>query len=275
MIAVARPPAAPPPEKRGDPFAYLSASRLKSYLTCPLRFYFEKVLQFKKPTSPAAHLGKAVHAGLAAYHTGLWRGGDISADTITRKFSQEFSKLEEEQPVRWKAGERAESLAAGDKLIRAYLDDEFPRQRPKPIGVEVRLEADIPGIAIPLVGVADLVHVGNRLTDFKTTGVTPNPTLEAWQHELQLTAYDLLIGENTGEPVSESELVWLVKTKSPKIVRQVLPALDAVKRERFKSLADVYVRGNERGDYHPAPGQHCAWCQFRNECGKWEGSASC
>ena len=149
------------------------------------------------------------------------------------------------------------------------------RQRPKPIGVEVRLEADIPGIAIPLVGVADLVHVGNRLTDFKTTGVTPNPTLEAWQHELQLTAYDLLIGENTGEPVSESELVWLVKTKTPKIVRQVLPAPDAVKRERFRSLADVYLRGNERGDYHPAPGQHCAWCQIRKECGKWEGSASC
>ena len=224
MIAVVRPPAAPPPAKRGDPLAYLSASRLKSYLTCPLRFYFEKVLVIKKPTSPAAHLGKAVHAGLATYHTGLWRGGDTSADTITHKFSQEFSKLEEEQPVRWEDGERAESLAAGDKLIRAYLDDEFPRQRPKPIGVEVRLEADIPGIAIPLVGVADLVHVGNRLTDFKTTGVTPNPALRGVAARTPAHRLRPAHRGKHREPVLESELVWLVKTKSPKIVRQVLPA---------------------------------------------------
>jgi putative RecB family exonuclease len=278
MIAALKPPksVAKKPTEQGDPLAYLSASRLKSYLTCPLRFYFEKVLQIKKPTSPAAHLGKAVHAGLATYHTALWRGGDTSADFIAGRFTAEFAKLEEAQPVRWVDDERAESLANGGRLIRAYLDDETPRHRPKPIGVEVKLEATIPGIPIRLVGVADLIHTGNRLTDFKTTGVTPNPVLEAWQHELQLTAYDLLIEENTGDPVSESELVWLVKTKTPKIIRQVLPAPDEVKRSRFAALAEVYVRGVERKDYHPAPGQHCAWCQFRNECGKWKGgSASC
>lgn len=260
------------PEEKGDPLEYLSASRLKSYLTCPLGFYFEKVLAIPKPASAAAHLGKAVHASLASYHTRLWRGEEASAETIAGRFGIEFSKLEDAQPVKWgEAGDRFEAMASGERLVRAYIEDESARAQPKPIGVEVTLDGDIPGVPIPLLGVADLVREGNRLTDFKTTAVTPNPGLEAWQHELQLTAYDLLIEANTGEPVSESELVFLVKTKTPKIVRQVLPAPDAVKRARFKALAEVYVRGVERRAYHPCPGQHCAWCRFRNECGRWKG----
>lgn len=261
-----------PLRAKGDPLAYLSASRLKSYLTCPLRFYYEKVLSIPKKTPAAAHLGKAVHAGLATYHTALWRGTDSAPDSVVSRYTAEFCKLEDASPVSWdEPGERFEALTAGDKLIRAYIADESGRPQVKPIGIEVSLEGEIPGVPLPLVGVADLVRTGNRLTDFKTTGVTPNPALESWQHELQLTAYDLLIEANTGEPVSESELVFLVKTKTPKIIRQVLPRPDEVKRARFRSLAEVYVRGVERRDYHPAPGQHCAWCQFRNECGKWKG----
>ena len=261
-----------PPEEKNDPLAYLSASRLKSYLTCPLRFYYEKVLAIPKPANAAAHLGKAVHASLASYHTRLWRGEDASVEVVAGRFGIEFSKLEDVQPVKWEeAGDRFDAMAAGERLVRAYIADETGRERIRPIGVEVKLEAEIPGVPIPLVGVADLVREGNRLTDFKTTGVTPNPGLEAWQHELQVTAYDLLIEENTGTAVSEAELVFLVKTKTPKIVRQTLPAPDATQRARFKALAEVYVRGNERREYHPCPGQHCAWCQFRNECRRWKG----
>lgn len=271
VVIPATAPAAKPAEKN-DPLAYLSASRLKSYLTCPLRFYFEKVLAIPKNTTPAAHVGKAVHAGLASYHTAQWRGGDASPDAVYGRYAEDFKKLEAANPVSWDVPEdRLDALTSGDRLIRAYIADESGREHHKPIGVEVRLEADIPGIPIPLLGVADLVRTGNRLTDFKTTGVTPNPGVEAWQHELQVTAYDLLIEENTGAAVSEAELVFLVKTKTPKIVRHTLPAPDATQRARFKALAEVYVRGVESRAYHPCPGQHCAWCQYRNECQRWKG----
>lgn len=260
------------PEEKGDPLEYLSASRLKSYLTCPLRFYFEKVLAIRKSANAAAHLGKAVHASLASYHTRLWRGEDASVETVAGRFGIEFSKQEEAHPVKWgRREDRFEVMAAGERLVRAYIEDDAKRPQLKPIGVEVSLEAEVKGIPVPLVGVADLVREGNRLTDFKTTGATPNPTLEAWQHELQVTAYGLLIEESTGEPVSEAELVFLVKTKTPKIVRQTVAPPDAVRRGRFKALALAYVRGNERREYHPCPGQHCVWCRFREECAKWKG----
>ena len=41
-----------------------------------------------------------------------------------------------------------------------------------------------------------------------------------------------------------------------------------------RSLAEVYVRGNERREYHPCVGQHCAWCPFREECAKWKGGVA-
>ena len=277
VASIAKPHVVVQPEEKGDPLEYLSASRLKSYLSCPLRFYYEKVLAIPKPTNAAAHLGKAVHASLASYHTRLWHGEEASADSIVGCFGSEFARLESAQPVKWDdANDRIDAIASGERIVRAYIADESSRVQPKPIGVEVTLDGEIPGVPIPLLGIADLVREGNRLTDFKTTAATPNPGIEAWQHELQITAYSLLIETNTGEPVSESELVFLVKTKTPKVIRMVLPTPDAMKRARFKALAEVYVRGVERREYHPTPGQQCAWCQYRNECGRWKGGdASC
>lgn len=43
---------------------YISPSAAKSYLACLLRFYFERIAEIKKPTTPALHLGKAVYTAL-------------------------------------------------------------------------------------------------------------------------------------------------------------------------------------------------------------------
>jgi putative RecB family exonuclease len=69
----------------------------------------------------------------------------------------------------------------------------------------------------------DLVRPGNIPVDFKTCAATPNVELEAFNHELQLTAYQLLIEEATGEPVEGRELVFLVKTAKPKIIVHRIP----------------------------------------------------
>jgi hypothetical protein len=52
---------------------------------------------------------------------------------------------------------------------------------------------------LPLVGVLDLVLEDNVPLDYKTIGATHNLKEEAWQHDLQLTGYHLLIEDATGE----------------------------------------------------------------------------
>jgi len=69
-----------------SPFVWMfrSASRLKSFLTCRLKFYYEKVLGIKTPSSPNLHIGKAVHAALEHYHQATWRGATPTPRTFWR-----------------------------------------------------------------------------------------------------------------------------------------------------------------------------------------------
>jgi putative RecB family exonuclease len=66
----------------GDPLEYVSVSRLKSFLGCRLKFYFEKVLAKKRPTSPNLHYGKAIHACIQHYNKARWRGGNASEAAV-------------------------------------------------------------------------------------------------------------------------------------------------------------------------------------------------
>ncbi len=264
-----------PPEEKiqgGDPLEYISVSRLKSFLTCRLRFYFEKVLALPKPTSPSFHFGKAVHAGLQHYNKARWRGGDASETAVLIAFNQAFDHPEDKQVVAYSApGDEAELRAKGEPLLKAFLTSRQLAPEKKPMGVELSLRAELPFLALPLVGVIDLVEEDRTPVDYKTVASTPDLDLESWLHELQLTAYALLIEEATGDDIPGCELVFLVKTKTPKIIPHRLPPPSQDNRDRFTRLVEVYANGVANEAYHPSPGQHCSWCQYRAECSAWKG----
>lgn len=257
--------------KPGDPLAYLSASRLKSFLTCRLRFFYEKVLGLKAPASPALQVGKAVHAGLQHFNLARWRGGDASSAATQQAYDKAYGELEVQDPVDYEGKDRAECIDTGRRVLDAYLNSELANDPRRILGVEAYLRRE-DGLPLPLVGVLDLVLEGNVPVDFKTVAATPVLEDEAWQNELQLTAYQLLMQDATGEEPGQGELVYLTKTKAPKIVKQVLPPTTQTQIDRLKALADVYVDGVSREDYHPSPGMSCRWCSYRTQCAAWAGS---
>jgi putative RecB family exonuclease len=142
-----------------------------------------------------------------------------------------------------------------------------------PLGVEVKLEEDFPELPSPLLGYIDLVRPGNIPVDFKTCAATPNVELEAFNHELQLTAYQLLIEEATGERVEGRELVFITKTKIPKVITLRLPPATEQDKARFWSIAQAAVDGIYHERFVPQPGMACSWCSFRKECKAWTGGA--
>lgn len=253
---------------------HISASSLKNYLGCSLRYYFGKVLGLPQPASPSLHLGKAVHAGLERFHAGRWRGESHGSVTVIEAFRGAFNALEQDEPVQFKSGERDKLLQTGENVLKAYLESDHAALNEIPKGVEVRLEAEFEKLPTPLLGYVDLVRNGNVPVDFKTCAATPNIELEAFQHELQLTAYQILIEEATGEPVEGRELVFLVKTKTPKIIVHRLPPADADAKSRFWSLAQAAIDGIENERFYPQSGMHCSWCSFREECSQWKGVLS-
>ena len=258
--------------KPGDPLAYLSASRLKSFLTCRLRFYFEKVLGLKAPASPALQVGKAVHAGLQHFNLARWRGGDASPAATLQAYDKSFGELEQAEPVDYGDSSRQDSIDTGSRVLDAFLGSELARDPRRVLGVEAYLRQEGGGLPLPLVGIVDLVVEGNVPVDYKTVAATPNLEDEGWQHEVQLVAYNLLLRDATGEEPGPGELVHLVKLKTPKIIKQVLPPVTQTQIDRLKALADVYVHGVSREDYHPSPGMQCRWCSYRTQCAAWARS---
>ena len=253
----------------GDPLEYVSVSRLKTYLSCPLRFYFEKVLALPKPVSPALHFGRAVHAALQAYNLARWRGGDVSEAAVVSAFGTAFATPE--SVVDWGDAKPDELRVKGEALVQAFLAAGVHADAEKPMAVEISVHAEHQDLALPLLGVLDLVAADRRVTDYKTCASTPDPAAEAWLHEIQTTAYALLVEHATELPGAGTDLVFLVKTKTPKIIVHGVPPPTQVQRDRFARLVEVYANGVANERYYPQPGMPCSWCQYRVECSAWTG----
>ncbi len=135
-----------------DPLEYVSASRLKGFLSCRLRFYFEKVLAVPKPVAPSLHFGRAIHAALQAFNKARWRGGDTSEAAVVAAFETAFAHPEGQ--VAWSTDKADDLRTMGETLVRAFLNAKVHGDE-KPMGVEVQVRAELPGLALPVLGVLD------------------------------------------------------------------------------------------------------------------------
>ncbi|MEO5716286.1 MAG: PD-(D/E)XK nuclease family protein [Luteolibacter sp.] len=249
---------------------HISPSAAKSYLECSLKFYFERVVCIRKRVPVALHLGKAVHAALQTFHLARWRGGDDSPEAIAAAFEKSFIELErDEGPVNFKGdADREKARTDGLRMIAAYLDSP-EAMKDKPRAVEVLLKEDIPGLSVPLTGAMDLVEGNFTPVDFKSAAAKPDLAHAAFHHEIQLVSYQLLMEAATGEVPPSLDLVFLVKTKKPQVIRVSSPPASTQRKRRVTALLETAVEGIAAGRFHPQPGMHCSWCQCRNECMGW------
>lgn len=248
---------------------HISPTAAKSYLSCSLRFWFERVACIRNATTPALHLGKAVHAALQAFHLSRWRGGDDSVEAVASAYEAAFLRLErEEGPVNFDdAAEREKCRLDGLRVVAAYLDSP-EAMKEKPRAVEVQLREEIPGLSVPLTGAMDLVEGNFTPVDFKSAAAKPDPDHAAFDHEIQLVSYQLLL-EAIGETPPSLDLVFLVKTKTPQVIRVQSPPADTHRKQRVTALLETAVEGIANDRHHPQPGMHCSWCQYRRECMGW------
>lgn len=185
-------------------------------------------------------------------------------------FEKAFSDLErDEGPVNYKdTNAREKARTDGLRVVAAYLDSP-EAMKEKPRAVEVLLKEDIPGLSVPLTGAMDLVEGDFTAVDFKSAAAKPNPANAAFDHEIQLVSYQLLMEQATGETPPSLDLVFLVKTKTPQVIRVKSPPADKHRKLRVVSLLETAVQGISEDRFHPQPGMSCSWCTYRNECKAW------
>ena len=166
------------------------------------------------------------------------------------------------------AAEREKTRLDGLRVIAAYLDSP-EAMKDKPRAVEVLLKEDLPGLSVPLTGAMDLVESNFTPVDFKSSASKPDPSHAAFDHEIQLVSYQLLMEAATGEIPPSLDLVFLVKTKKPQTIRVSSKPANARRKQRVIALLEIAVEGIAAGRFHPQPGMQCSWCQFKNECMGW------
>ena len=252
---------------------HLSPSAIKEYLTCPLKYYFGRIAHIEKFVPANLHVGKAVHEAIRFFNLATWRGEDASKDRVLGKYDELYITLEEsEGPVEYKNVEHRDAIKQmGFNLVETFLESDAAALTDKPRGVEVRVRERFDESPVPILGIIDYVRPGNIPVDYKTIGSSPNLNNETWGHQIQLTAYQLLTERATGERVTGTELVFLVKNKKPKVIRHVIAPANAAQIARFWTMVAAVINGLQEGRFHPQPGMHCSWCQYRAECAKFKG----
>lgn len=248
----------------------VSPTRLNSWLSCRLKYYFRYVLKIKSPKTAALYVGTTVHAVLKQWNKARWRKETLTLDQLQSIYELAWITEQEEEEIRWQPKEEEAEKEQGWALLKKYFD-----KSPIPLhesleGVEVKVEADLRKHGLPtLMGILDLVRQGGRIVDYKTMGQTPKDEKAIHNNEVQLSIYSLLYRESTGKQEGGRELHQLVKLKVPKlIVTKQGPMMEREKTRLFKQL-ESFVEGVERADYVPSPGLQCMGCSYFNQCRKW------
>lgn len=232
---------------------YLSHSRINRYLTCP-RAYQHHYVDGLRPRHPPANLvfGQAIHESLAAMFE---RGEDLVRTFTTIWEAVRSTTINYTGRASWSS-----LNMKGRALLELFMEQGAPRIRAVS-AVEQRFELTVTGLALPLVGVVDLVAEldGKKtLVDFKTAGSRYNA------HEVEIS--DQLTAYQMAEPSAEqTAFCVLVKTKEPQLIWLVSRRSGAQLAEYVEKVG-VVADAIRSGQFHKRPGMWCAWCDFLPIC---------
>lgn len=253
-----------------------SYSAISQYLSCPLRFYFQRVIGLpQQSVSSSLVLGSAVHAALAEYHRNVQQDEPTDTAKLHRIITDSWNKRESETRVSYRnGGNQADLLAQAVALIETYLQEPPPQNI---IGIEQEIIAPIHNsqgeyLETPLVAVADLITEDNEeltIREYKTSGRTYGE-MEA-ETSLQPTCYVNAVQEAFGQPAAV-EYTVLVKTKTPKVQR-----LRTVRTDedlgRLGEIVETIERAVEARIFYPVESPlNCSSCPYWQPCREWRRS---
>jgi RecB family exonuclease len=184
----------------------IRASSLAEIFDCPARWEAKHILGMRMPSSGAATLGTAVHAGTAVFDQSVIDGSGISISEAAGAVVDAIYKPE--QDVAWDEDlqpKTAEKIALA--LHTKYCSEIAPKQ--KYVGVEVTCERlVITDLGIALTGTTDRIRQlpdgRYGISDLKTgaRAVGSDGRASTSGHAAQMGVYELLAEQTLGEVIS-------------------------------------------------------------------------
>lgn len=241
----------------------LSATRLKTYLTCPRQFKYAYVDGIRPILSAALVFGRVMHQTLYALHQeSLNSRQELTVEAGFAEFDRLWrAAIEHEQPV-FKEGSVTveEYWDLADDILRSYVT--LHQGIPAPLKVEFPFELDWEGHVLSgIIDRIDETEKGLVIVDYKTSQRKPSP--QTLRDDLQLTIYAFAAEQIFRRPVEtivhyhlrdQTRLTTMRSTQDyRKLTQGVLPR---------------FTHNTERSSYEPRYGYWCRFCDYRERCQK-------
>lgn len=274
-----------------NPFAHLteplSASRIGTYLRCPLRYFFQYMEKLPwERVSGALLLGSAVDQtakeAVALVKEGWQKPKDLELDELFDQF-WEIGVHSPRAPITWGKRHNQDSMRdLGRSLMHAlqpvlFTDERIEQIVNRDVAFTIPLLDDQgePLIDTPLIGIFDFVeqidgkHVPLELkTASNRTQYLPDNLARDPQALIYALAAQTL--EKNGEP--RTRYVSAVKLKSPDVVESDFK----VTAEQLRWIRMLIVRVKkaiDAGNYYPTPSMmNCGGCPLSKRCASSGGA---
>ena len=254
--------------------AHLSASGINDYLECGLLYKFSRI-EKRQPEiySDSLVLGKAIHRVLADFYLKLRAGTRLAQKNLEEAFDHHWEELAHGRgDITYKPGKSYHTYRdEGKELLRAF-SRELPQEDCKILGVEQPFACEIEGLAVPLIGIYDLVLEDPAgiitIVDHKTA--SKSYTMADANQNLQMTIYHMAARANGyGERDILLRLDVLIKTKTPKFEQYYTARGDWEERRTIKKIQAVW-EGITKGVFIPNDGSwKCGNCGYKTACKEW------
>jgi putative RecB family exonuclease len=246
-----------------------SVSQAEQYEACGWRFYLRRVERVIPLPAAWSHHGTAFHsAAEAAERSGRAMGAEEAVQLFSDHYSALVNKALDQEPNldRWlsASGSGAEDIerryALGQDQTRQYVEwarEHGPKIWATPSGedaLELYFEVEIGSVSVR--GYIDQLIADSdgsiRVRDLKT-GSTKS--------RLQLETYALAIRQLYGVPVNRGD--WYL-AKRGRLSRPV--RLADTDDQQVGARYTAMDAGVKRGDFPPAPGFGCRFCDVQHKC---------
>ena len=195
----------------------IRASSLPELFDCPARWEAKNLLGLRLPTSGAAQLGTAVHAGTAIFDQSRIVDAGITAEDAAGAVVDAI--WHPEQDVNWEDSSPREAEPIALALHRRYCADISPQFTFTDVEAKCN-QLDIADLGITLTGTTDRVFVsteGFGIADLKTgkNAVSTDGTVRTAGHAAQIAVYELLAEASTGRAIdAPAKIVGLQVAKT-------------------------------------------------------------
>jgi hypothetical protein len=250
----------------------LSATRITTWLSCGLRYYFRYVARVEPSWKPAAlAFGHVIHSSLEMFHVELINRRRAEVTHVVDTFRADWAAAQVDE-LRFKEGDDAAQLEQlGAALVRSYV----VANADLPV-IAAELPFDVPLLdpttgdvmsGLFLRGIFDVMLERDGLVELKTAArAYDEGTLS---RHIQLTAYHYAY-RYLYDCDPTIRVVALLKQRRPTIASY--PVTRTIEQDAwFVHLAAMVARGIDAGVFAPNPGWHCADCEYAAHCCIWRG----